>query len=307
MNADKKQNQKTSMAWVSSASVTNSYRLRRSQRLYLFIAALCVAAAAGAAEKELERTGGPYVPTPQIVVEQMLRMANVGPQDFVVDLGSGDGVIVLTAARQHKARGFGVDIDPLLVSQSNAEARKLGIDDRASFMVQDVFKTDLSRASVITLYLLPSMMVNLRPKIFLEARPGTRVVSHDYSFDDWRPDDQIVLDVPEKEKVNGVPRATIFLWVVPAKVSGRWQMQVEGGDEYDLTLRQSYQSLDGSANARGRQAKLSYAALRGAEIDFALGDGSARRHFKGKVSGDAMQGSVDLGGGRTGRWTAKRQ
>jgi methylase of polypeptide subunit release factors len=142
------------------------------------IAALNIATWAGIAiaQQELERTGGPYVPTPQIVVDQMLRMANVGPQDFVIDLGSGDGVIVLTAAQQHKARGFGVDIDPALVRQSNAAAKKLGVDDRVSFQVQDVFKTDLSRASVITLYLLPSMMMNLRPKIFLEARPGTRVV-----------------------------------------------------------------------------------------------------------------------------------
>ena len=275
-------------------------------RGYLCIAAVCAAAVAGAAEKEPERTGGPYVPTPQIVVDQMLRMANVGPQDFVVDLGSGDGVIVLTAATQHKARGFGVDIDPVLVRQSNAEAKKLGIDDRVSFQVQDVFKTDLSRASVITLYLLPSMMVNLRPKVYMEARPGTRVVSHDYSFDDWRPDDQVVLDVPEKEKINGIPRATIYLWIVPAKVSGKWQLQIDGGEEYDLTLRQTYQSVDGSANGRGKAAKLSYAALRGEDIDFTFADGPARRNFKGKVSAEGMRGTVDLGGGRSGRWTAKR-
>ena len=270
--------------------------------IILALASCCVALAA---DKEPERTGGPYVPTPQIVVDQMLRMANVGAQDFVVDLGSGDGVIVLTAARQFQARGFGVDIDPLLVKGSNAEAKKLGIDDRVSFQVQDVFKTDLSRASVITLYLLPSMMINLRPKIFLEAKPGTRVVSHDYTFDDWQPDNHVVLDVPEKEKINGVPRATIYLWIVPAKVSGRWQVQIDGGEQLDLTLRQTYQALNGKAESRGKPLKVSYGGLRGDEIVFTLMDGAARRHFTGRVAAENMVGTVEAGG-RTVRWSARK-
>ena len=270
-------------------------------------AVIALAACTSAAtDKELDRTGGPYVPTPQIVVDHMLRMAAVGPKDFVVDLGSGDGVIVLTAASQLKAAGHGVDIDPDLVKKSNAEAKRLGVADRASFAVQDVFKTDLSRATVITLYLLPSMMVNLRPKIFLEAKPGTRVVSHDYNFDEWQPDDQIVLDVPEKEKVNGVPRATISLWIVPEKVQGRWQLQVEGGPQYDVTLRQKYQSVNGHASAAGKEFRLASASLRGSDITFALFDGGVRRIFKGTVKADGMAGAVDLGGGRSARWTAKR-
>jgi hypothetical protein len=259
-----------------------------------------------AAQKEIERTGGPYVPTPQVVVEHMLRMAKVGPGDFVVDLGSGDGVIVLTAAREHKARGFGVDIDPELVKLSNAAANRLGIADRAAFYVQDVFKTDLSKASVITLYLLPSMMVNLRPKIFLEARPGTRVVSHDYSFDEWSPDEHIEIDVPEKEKINGVPKATILLWIVPAKAAGRWQLQVEGAEPYRLTLKQAYQMVSGSASAGGRTMPVNIGSLRGSDIHFTVNDGAARRQFRGSVSGNAMQGTVDMGGGRTARWSAKR-
>ena len=280
--------------------------MRHTLFAVLAAAASMCAAPAVPAQKEVERTGGPYVPTPQVVVDQMLRMGKVGPKDFVVDLGSGDGVIVLTAAREHKARGFGVDIDPELVSRSNAEAKRLGIADRASFHVQDVFKADLSKASVITLYLLPSMMVNLRSKLFLEPRPGTRIVSHDYNFDEWQPDDTITLDVPEKEKINGVPKATILLWIVPAKVAGRWQVQVDGGEQYELSLRQQYQSLNGSANAAGRSLKIGAAGLRGEEIHFTLNDGSARRQFRGAVGADSMQGTVDLGGGRTARWTAKR-
>lgn len=269
------------------------------------VTALCVTAAA-AGEKELERSGGPYVPTPQVVVDQMLSMAKVGPRDFVVDLGSGDGVIVLTAVRVHKARGYGVDIDPELVELSNAAAKRLGIADRAAFHVQDVFKADLSKASVITLYLLPSMMAELRSKIFLETRPGTRIVSHDYTFGEWAPDDHIVLDVPEKEKVNGVPTATIHLWIVPAKVGGRWSLQVEGAETYELTLKQIYQTLSGAAAAGGRAMPVNVGGLRGEEIQFTMNVGAARRQFKGAVSGDAMRGTVNLGAGKTARWTAKR-
>jgi hypothetical protein len=236
----------------------------------------------------------------------MLRMASVGPKDFVVDLGSGDGVIVLAAVSKLKASGHGVDIDPALVQYANGEAKRLGIADRASFRVQDVFKADLSRASVITLYLLPSMMLNLRHKLLAEARPGTRVVSHDYNFDDWRPDEQIVLDVPEKEKVNGIPKATISLWVVPARVQGKWQIEVDSGERYTLLLRQHYQAINGTAQSDTKPLKLTTATLRGEEIGFATLDGATRRTFNGLVTAETMQGTVTLGAGRTARWRAKR-
>ncbi len=261
---------------------------------------------ATAAQKEIERSGGPYVPTPKIVVDEMLRMAKVGPKDFVIDLGSGDGVIVLTAAREHKARGFGVDIDPDLVKQSNAEAKRDGVADRAAFYVQDVFKADLSKATVITLYLLPGMMVNLRPKLYLEPKPGTRIVSHDYNFDEWQPDDSIVLDVPEKDKINGVPNATIHLWIVPAKVSGRWQVQVEGAGTYDLNVKQAFQVLESSGTASDNPVKITAGRMRGEEISFMIAEGWARHRFKGTVGGDTMQGTVDLGGRKTAKWSAKR-
>ena len=255
---------------------------------------------------ELERTGGPFVPTPKVVVDEMLRMGKVDADDFVIDLGSGDGIIVLTAARERKARGMGFDIDPELVKQSNAEAKRLGISDRASFAVQDVFKADLSKASVITLYLLPSMMTNLRSKIYLEPRPGTRIVSHDYTFEEWQPDDEIVLDVPEKAKINGVPQATINLWIVPAKVAGRWHVELDNGEMYDVTLRQNYQLLDGTANLKGKVLNMSAGRVRGEEVTFALNDGAVRRQFKGTATADGMQGTIDLGGGRIARWTGKR-
>lgn len=274
--------------------------------LVLVLIALALPAAAAPGDRDLKRTGGPYVPTPQVVVDQMLRFANVRADDFVVDLGSGDGVIVLTAARELKARGFGVDIDPDLVKLSNKEAQRLGIADRAAFYVQDVFKADLSKATVITLYLLPGMMINLRPKIYLESRPGTRVVAHDYHFDDWQPDDQITFDVPEKEEINGVPRATLYLWIVPAKIAGRWKLKVEGGEQYDVTVRQSYQVVTGAARAGNRRLQLQQASLRGEDVIFALTSGGARQLFKGRVNNDTIIGTVELGKGRTARWTAER-
>lgn len=266
--------------------------------------------AAMAADIEEKRTGGPYVPTPQVVVDQMLRIGHVGSGDFVVDLGSGDGVIVLTAASQLGARGFGVDIDPDLVKLANGEATKRGIADRAAFYVQDVFKTDIGKATVVTLYLLPQMMLDLRPKILKELKPGTRVVSHDYHFDDWMPDDQFTWDVPEKEAVIGVAQATVYLWVIPARVAGRWQVSVAGSvpARLVLALNQHYQDIVGTfAEAGGRERPLTLSRLSGAEITFALPWGRERHVFKGRIAGDVMEGTVQAVEGKGGvKWTAIR-
>ena len=281
------------------------------RRILLALAVLPLARGAGAAEDvDAQRTGGPYVPTPQVVVDEMLRIGKVGGRDYVVDLGSGDGIIVLTAATRFKARGFGVDIDPELVKLANGEAKKRGVADRASFHVQDVFKADISKATVVTLYLLPGMMVSLRPKILAELRPGTRVVSHDYHFDDWLPEDQYSWDVPEKEKVNGIPRATVYLWIVPARVAGRWQVRLAppGEGAYDLSLRQTYQNFDGSVTGGGlKGSKLTQSHLSGEEISFAFASGRDRHLFRGRVSGETMEGTVLLAGGKgTVKWTATR-
>ncbi|OGA54574.1 MAG: hypothetical protein A3F74_22270 [Betaproteobacteria bacterium RIFCSPLOWO2_12_FULL_62_58] len=284
-------------------------KVYRSVLVLLAGAALALPAVPPLRAAELERTGGPYVPTPQVVVDQMLRMAGVGPSDFVIDLGSGDGVIVLTAAKEFKARGFGVDIDPELVKLSNNEAKRLGLADRVAFQVQDVFKADLSRATVLTLYLLPSMMSNLQAKVYNELKPGTRVVSHDYHFGDWPADDDITFDVPEKEKINGVPRATIYLWIVPARVAGKWRLRIDGaaGGNYDLDIKQKFQVFEGSALAGGRSTKLDLPGLRGEAIRFALTAGAGRHVFSGRVSGDTMQGTVELATGKgAARWTATR-
>ena len=269
------------------------------------LAALLCVPVAHAQIKEADRTGGPYVPTPQVVVDQMLRFSRVAANDFVIDLGSGDGVIVLTAAQQMKASGMGLEIDPALVTLSNASAKKFGIADRATFHVQDVFKADLSRATVVTLYLLPSMMMNLRNKIYNELRPGARVVSHDYHFGDWEADDRITFDVPEKEPINGVPSATLYLWTIPAKVSGRWEIKVDGADAArDMELSQNFHRVNGTLpNAKG--LGISDVAVKGEDITFSIWQGSTRHHYRGKVKGGAMGGMVNLDG-KEAKWQAVR-
>ena len=279
--------------------------MSNSFRSLLVIAAalwLCPAHAA-----DTFKNGGPYVPTPQVVVDKMLQFASVAEKDFVIDLGSGDGVIVLTAASRFKASGMGVDIDADLVKLSNDSARKLDVADRVRFAQLDVFKADLSRASVVTLYLLPSMMLDLRPKVFNELKPGARVVSHDYHFGDWTPDDQITFDVPEKEKINGVPKATIYLWHVPARIAGKWQLKVAGGETYELTLRQRFQAIDGSVAVGGTSLRASQTALRGNDFSFVLPDAKGAARFAGRVKDNAMEGVVELpGAAAPARWSAVR-
>ena len=255
--------------------------------------------------KDIERTGGPYVPTPQVVVDQMLRFGRVNQADYVMDLGSGDGVIVITAARELKAVGMGLEIDPELVARANNTAKKLGVNDRATFQAQDVFKADLSKATVVTLYLLPGMMMNLRNKIYDELRPGARVVSHDYHFGDWVADDRYTFDVPEKEFINGVPRATIYLWTIPAKVSGTWNIKVDGlSQQYTAELSQNFHLTNGTlSNARG--LGISDVAVKGEAITFSIWNGSVRHHYRGQVNGNAMSGMVNLDG-REAKWQALR-
>jgi phospholipid N-methyltransferase len=273
------------------------------------LAAFLTALPAVAQDIDKLKTGGPYVPTPQAVVDQMLKMGAVTDKDYVIDLGSGDGVIVLTAARQLKAGGMGIDIDPDLVRQSNASAQKSGVADRVKFVQLDVFKADISKASVLTLYLLPGMMLNLRTKIFTELKPGVRVVSHDYHFGDWSPDDTISFDVPEKEMITGVPRATVYRWNVPAKVAGKWEIKVAGGETYDLELKQRFQNITESiGNANGRLVRPQAVSLKGGDISFTLPDGKNVSRFSGRVNGETMEGTVELAGGKpaTAKWTATR-
>ena len=273
----------------------------------------CIAGAAqGVAQKqpnvppEYEREGGPYVPTPNVVVDQMLKLGKVGASDYVIDLGSGDGIIVLTAAHQYKCGGYGVDIDEELIRLSNQRAKSLGVSDRVLFEAKDIFKTDVSKATVVMLYLLPEFMQRLRPKLFNELKPGTRIVSHDYHFEEWHHDADISFDVPEKEFISGVPSATLYLWIVPAKIDGAWRMQLDGGGEFTLALKQWYQSFEGTAEGGGRQSELISPKMNGTEIRFVMMRGTDRGEFAGRVNGNRMEGTANFGDGKTLRWSASK-
>jgi SAM-dependent methyltransferase len=183
----------------------------------------------------------PFVTTPPAVTEAMLNIARVGPKDFVLDLGSGDGRIVILAARKFGARGLGVEIDPSLVSRSRDYAKRAGVQDRAEFREQDLFATDFSQASVITMYLLPDVNMALRPKL-LALKPGTRIVSHDWHMGDWLPDAELRVAAPDKPL--GLDKSSrVMLWTVPADAAGRWCNADKPGAE--LLLRQKFQQIDG--------------------------------------------------------------
>lgn len=254
-----------------------------------------------------------YVPTPQIVVEEMLRMAKVGPKDFIIDLGSGDGRMVITAAKQFGARGFGVDLDPVLLKLSNETAQREGVADRARFIEQNLFETDLSQATVITSYLLPEMNEKLRPKI-LSLRPGTRVVAHDYHMGEWHADEMHTLDVPEK-KVGNPGKSYVYRWIVPAKIAGLWQSQIATGAQpanWEFDFEQRFQMFDGVAKSGSRKITLRVPKLEGDQLSFQFftkpGDNATRHEFKGTVKGDAIDGTLRLGAGAAQKqvpWSAK--
>ena len=272
---------------------------------------LCASLAPGA------RAAGPsvpYVPTPQDVVERMLQIARVGPSDYVIDLGSGDGRIVITAARKYGARGFGVDLNPERIRESNINARKAGVTDKVAFHQRDLFETDLGDATVVTMYLLPRVNMELRPRL-LALKPGTRIVSHDFSMEDWKADVHVTMDVQEKYGGAG-GKSDIYFWVIPARVSGTWQWQlaVAGKPQaYELALDQKFQMATGSARVNGQPAKLQGVTLRGGDIHVVFTadvNGAAVKHeFSGKVEDDAISGSVILSGARLQSlqdWNARR-
>jgi SAM-dependent methyltransferase len=248
----------------------------------------------------------PYVQSPKVVVDTMLEMAGVHAGDFLIDLGSGDGRIIINAAKERKARGFGVDYDDRLVKLANENARKAGVSDRASFFEQNIFKTDLGSASVITMYLLPEYNSVLKPRL-LALRPGTRIVSHDYGIDDWEPDARKKIAVPEK-KVGFEKASDILFWIVPAKVAGHWRSSIStagGVTEIDLMLRQKYQKFEGTVKLRGKEVPIERPFLKGSYVSFRVPDGNETLLFNGQVSNSRIAGEMIRGSQKT-RWHALR-
>jgi hypothetical protein len=249
----------------------------------------------------------PFVPTSDETVDRMLRMAGVGPKDYLIDLGSGDGRIVITAAKQFGATGFGVELNTERWKLSLRNAEKEGVADRVAFYQRDLFETDLSKATVLTMYLLPAVNLKLRPRILTELRPGTRIVSHDFDMAEWMPD---------ARADRGWTR--IYLWIVPARVEGEWawkQPVGKGVAQFTAELRQQFQVISGPVKIDNENFWLTDARLRGEEISFTvIGDAGGvriRHEYSGRVAGDAIKGTVRMVNGdnaapSSAPWTAVR-
>jgi hypothetical protein len=244
----------------------------------------------------------PYVQTPQVVVDRMLEVAKVGARDYLIDLGSGDGRMIITAAKRYGARGFGVDLNKSLVTLSNRNAAKMGVADRAVFYERDLHETDLTKADVLTIYLLPEVNLMVRPRI-LDLKPGTRLVSHDYGFGEWPPDVEFTMDAPGKP-VGRDQKSKVMFWVVPARVAGKWVWQGPAG-LYELQLDQVFQKLSGTLSAGGRRVTIDKAVLSGEHIRFEAALDQGRHEFSGRIINNAIEGELRVSG-TPQAWSATR-
>jgi Histone methylation protein DOT1 len=237
-----------------------------------------------------------WAPTPDRLIVRMLQMADTGPHDVVIDLGSGDGRIPVTAAKRFGARGIGVEFDADLVAYSNRLAAREGVAQRVTFLRQDLFETDLTSATVIAMYIGPQVTMRLRPKL-LTLKPGTRIVTHQFTMGDWEPD--------ETARVENAPG---YLWIVPARVEGRWRLEY-AGQRYDIAIQQTYQMLSGTATSGGKASPLLAARVRGESVRFAIIDvyGDSRT-FTGTIGPGTMQGMtrVQMPGASSIAWRAER-
>jgi hypothetical protein len=235
-----------------------------------------------------------WMPTPDELVTTMLNMGRVTSDDYVIDLGSGDGRIVIAAAKRG-ARALGIEYNPDMVGLSRQNAEREGVSDRATFMQADLFETDLSKATAITMYLLPVLNMKLRPKI-LALAPGTRVVSHAFDMGDWQAD--------RTEEVEG---RTAYLWIVPAKVDGVWTWSTASGIA-ELTLTQNFQKISGTLKVKGLEHPLQQVMLEGDRISFTAGEGNPiLQEYSGRVLADRIRGIWKTTGKPDSEWLAVRR
>ncbi|HYN46326.1 MAG TPA: methyltransferase domain-containing protein [Allosphingosinicella sp.] len=241
------------------------------------LAAAALPALAGFAAPELEV---PFVPTPHSLVQRMLDLAQIGPSDYLIDLGCGDGRIAVAAA-QRGARALGVDLDPLRIAEAAAAARIAGVEARVRFRRQDLFRTPIYDADVVALYLLPRLNLALRPRLLTELRPGSRIVSHAFDMGDWR---------PEAEETHDGRR--IYLWIVPAVAGGSWALTEGDGSAFALEIEQRYQEVSGTLTGGGRVMDLRGAVLRGTSLAFTVDAASGPRLYRGVIDGAAIVGET---------------
>lgn len=250
----------------------------------------------------------PYFPTPQSTVDRMLELATVGPDDFVMDLGSGDGRIVITAAKKFGARGMGIEIEPGLVSLSRYQAGRAGVADRTKFVTENLFTTDLRPVTVLTLYLFRELNLQLRPRILEQLRPGARVVTHDWDMGEWEPD--VAETIPAPDKAVGIVRESkIFLWYVPARLDGTWRLETpftaRGGAT--LSLAQRFQRFDGALDHAGTRYPVTEGRARGAAVRFRIADGAFAGDYAGTAAQNEITGEIFRYGASAGAWKAVRR
>lgn len=283
--------------------------VRTGGRALLLLALGALAASVAHAQQTADV---PYVPTPMNVVEAMLDIAKVGADDFLIDMGSGDGRIVISAAKTRGARGLGIELDGALVNDARREAVRQGVSDKVQFREENLFITDIARATVLTTYLFPRVNIELTPRIFAEMKPGSRVVSHEFDFGNWKPDAKTTVKVPNKP--YGPPQSEVFLWIVPANAAGSWRWKLDGlgaPAAYEISLEQTFQALRGTARIDGKPARLENPRLRGTRIYFTIageiGGAPVRREFSGIIGGDAMRGKARVPHAESGvEWRATR-
>jgi precorrin-6B methylase 2 len=275
--------------------IASRFLRRTFLTLFLSLAATAVLAQDKPASQDYQPEVGQsgkdvvWVPTPQSLVDKMLDIAKVTPADYVIDLGSGDGRTVITAAKRG-ARALGIEYNPDMVALSQRNAANEGVTERAMFRKADLFATDFSQATVITMFLLPDINLKLRPKI-LNLKPGTRIVSNSFTMGEWQHDRSV--QATEAEGCQSY--CTAFLWIVPAKVGGAWKLP-----EGELTIKQSFQMITGTLKAAGKSTPIK-GRLSGNQIRFKAGDAE----YRGRVSADGIKGTVKSVGG-TGDWSATR-
>ncbi len=231
-----------------------------------------------------------FVPTPHDVVAAMLKVANVRRNDVLFDLGSGDGRIVIAAAKKYGTRGTGIDIDSVRVAEGRLGARKAGVANKAKFQRADLFETDLREATVVTLYLLPTLNVKLRPKLYAELKPGSRVVTHAFDMGSWKPDSTFM-----------VGTSAVFYWVIPANVGGEWALTAPGGKEYTLRLTQKFQHVEGTAELNGKTVSVTAAGVHGDKLILEIADPDGPVRLTGRVKDDVITGTQ-----RGSKWSARR-
>jgi SAM-dependent methyltransferase len=275
--------------------------MKATLKLGALLAASLLLALPAAAQKPYEPQVGQagkdviWVPTPDEVVDRMLRMAQVGPNDLVYDLGAGDGKIAIAAAKKFGARSVGIEYEPEMAKHAQGNVEKAGVAARARVVRGDIFVTDFSQATVVTMYLLPALNMKLRPTI-LSMRPGTRVVSHSFTMEDW-----------EADEISSMDGRRAYFWVVPANVNGGWTLET-GSEKAELAFEQRFQKIEGTVGLGHTQGGLRQARLSGFSIAFSYVDNNGvKRDYTGRVTGGKMEGSFRADNGTEGRWTATKK